>query len=141
MEEYTANSVATLSHALSEIDKEWHECHYLEITIKRKARQRTNQQRKSIEVFCRELANALNDAGLDQRVVLKSMREGVEIPWRQESVKDILWRGIQEHAVGKKSTTQLTTMEVSKVYDILNRWTGETFGVSVLFPERSIQES
>jgi hypothetical protein len=130
------NSLTSLAQAITAIDAEWRECHYIELVIKRKAKQRTDQQRKAIEVFCRELAKAFNDAGLDQRATLAAMREGVSIPWRQETVKDVIWRGIQEATVGKKSTTKLTTAEVSKIYDILNRWTSETFGLSVRFPEK-----
>jgi preprotein translocase subunit SecD len=130
------NSLTSLAKAISTIDAEWHEHKYLEVTIKRKAGQRTDQQRKAIEVYCRELANKLNEAGLDQRAVLARMREGVEIPWRQESVKESLWREIQKAVVNKESSAKLTWDEVSKVYDVLNRWTGGTLGVSVPFPER-----
>lgn len=132
----TINSLPALAKALTMLDEEWHKDHFLEIKIVRLAKQRTDQQRKSIEVYCRELATALNDSGLDQRAVLAEMREGVEIPWGQESVKDTLWRRIQVAIIGKESTTKLSTDEVSRVYDVLNRWTGQTFGVSVPFPEK-----
>jgi hypothetical protein len=97
---------------------------------------RTDQQRKAIEVFCRTLADTLNAAGLDQRKVLAAMKEGVEIPWGQESVKDTIWRNIQIALVNKQSTTELETIEVSRVYDVVNRFTSERFGVSVPFPDR-----
>lgn len=135
-ETITINSLPALSKALTMLDEEWHKNHYLEIKIVRRAKQRTDQQRKSIEVYCRELATALNDAGLDQRAVLAQMREGVEIPWNQDTVKDTLWRRIQVAILGKESTTKLNADEVSRVYDVLNRWTGQTFGVSVQFPEK-----
>lgn len=136
MKEFKINSLAELSRAITEIDDEWREHHYLEITIKRKAKQRTDQQRKAIEVYCRELAKTLNDAGLDQRAVLAQMREGVEISWNQDTVKDTLWRRIQVAILGKESTTKLNADEVTRVYDTLNRWTGTTFGIAVQFPEK-----
>ena len=135
-ETITINSLPALAKALTMLDEEWHKDHFLEIKIVRRAKQRTDQQRKAIEVFCRELATALNDAGIDQRAVLAQMREGVEIPWQQETVKDTLWRRIQVAILGKESTTKLGSDEVSRVYDVLNRWTGQTFGVSVPFPEK-----
>ena len=135
-ESITINSLPALAQALTMIDNAWHEEHFLEIKIVRRAKQRTDQQRKAIEVYCRELATALNDAGLDQRAVLAQMREGIEIPWSQESVKDTLWRRVQVAIIGKESTTKLSTDEVSRVYDVLNRWTGQTFGVSVPFPDK-----
>lgn len=135
-ETITINSLPALAKALTMLDEEWHKDKFLEIKIVRRAKQRTDQQRKSIEVYCRELATALNDAGLDQRAVLAQMREGVEIPWRQESVKDSLFHPVMEALTGKTSTTKLLTDEVSRVYETLNRWTGQTFGVSVQFPEK-----
>lgn len=135
-ETITINSLPALAQALTMIDDAWHEQHFLEIKIVRRARQRTDQQRKAIEVYCRELATVLNDAGLDQRAVLAKMKEGVEIPWSQDTVKDTLWRRIQVAILGKESTTKLNADEVSRVYDVLNRWTGTTFGISVQFPER-----
>lgn len=96
---------------------------------------RTGQQRKAIEVYCRELAKAFNDKGLDQRAVMAKMKDGVEIPWRQESVKANLFKPIVDSLFGKDSTTKLERPEVSRVYDVLNRWTSNTFGISLLFPE------
>jgi hypothetical protein len=96
--------------------------------------QRSSQQQKAIEVYCRELADTLNKSGLDQRKVMDFMREGVEIPWTQSSVKEALWRTVQIASIGKKSTADLHRDEVCKVYDILNRWTSEKIGVSVIFP-------
>lgn len=133
---HIVNSLTSLAQLISTIDSEWHENLYLEVEITRKAKQRTDQQRKAIEVYCRDLAYTLNRAGLDQRKVFAAMREGVDIPWRQESVKDSLWRPIQIAILGKESTTKLNADEVTRVYDTLNRWTGTTFGISVQFSEK-----
>ena len=136
-ETITINSLPALAKALTMLDEEWHKDHFLEIKIVRRAKQRTDQQRKAIEVYCRDLAYTLNRAGLDQRKVFAAMREdGIDIPWRQETAKDSLWRPIQVAILGKESTTKLSTDEVSRVYDVLNRWTGQTFGVSVPFPDK-----
>lgn len=129
------NSLTKLAQAHRELDRMWREHHYLQIEIKRVAGQRTDQQRKAIEVYCRELAEALNDAGLDQRAVMAKMRDGVEIPWSQARIKDVLWRPVQQAMLGKESTTGLSTVEVGQVYEALNRWTGHALGVSILFPD------
>lgn len=99
-------------------------------------KQRTRQQQKAIEVYCRELAKALNNAGYDQKKVFAAMKEGVEIPWSQESCKESLFKPIMQAVLKKDSTTELDTSEVSRVYDVLNRFTAERFGISVLFPSR-----
>lgn len=130
------DSEIRLAEAHRELDKQWREHRWLDLDFKRKAKQRTDQQRKAIEVYCRSLADALNDAGLDQRAVMANMREGVSLPWSQDRVKDVLWREVQLAILGKKSTTGLTTTEITEVYEPLNRWTAQALGVTVLFPSR-----
>ena len=68
--------------------------------------------------------------------MLKVLSGREDFPWEMLTVKDRLWRKVQIHALGKKSTTALTTEEVSMVYDALNRTTGEKLGVSVNFPDK-----
>ena len=109
--------------------------------------QRTDQQRKAIEVYCRELAEALNDSGFELKAVLKVKQ--ADVPWNQDLVKEILWKSIQQSATisedypeGKKSTTQLDIMEVDRVYSILDRHISSNFGVHIEFPsEESLYES
>lgn len=97
---------------------------------------RTDQQRKAIEVYCRMLSQCLNIAGYDQRKVFDLMKDGVEIPWSKETAKDNLWKPVQDAMFKKKSTTELEPEEVNKVYEVLNRWTGEKLGITVEFPNR-----
>jgi hypothetical protein len=77
------------------------------------------------------LADELNDRGLDMR---KTLKPGVEIPWTGDSVKEYLWRPIQQAQLNKKSTTELTTKEIDAVFDTINRHIGEKFGLFVPFP-------
>lgn len=95
---------------------------------------RTAQQNRALHLYFTHLAEALNDAGLDMRKVLKPE---VEIPWSTMSVKEFLWRPIQEAQLGKSSTTELTTDEIDKVYDTVNRHLAK-HGVHVSFP--SVEE-
>lgn len=132
----TVNSDKSLNEAISALCQQYREHPYMEVDIAVGERQRSDQQRKAIEVYCNELAKAMNAAGLDQRAVLASMREGVEIPWSQDRVKDTLWREVQKAMLDKTSTTNLSRQEVSQVYETLNKWTSQTLGVSVPFPER-----
>jgi len=112
--------------------------------------QRTDQQRKAIEVFCRELAEALNDAGYEMKAFFEAASDKADIPWTQESVKEILWKNVQkpvtiseEFPEGKKSTKQLDIMEVDRVYSVLDRHVSSSVGVHVEFPseERMMFES
>lgn len=97
--------------------------------------QRTNQQNKALHVLFRLLADNLNNAGLDMR---KTLKPGVEIPWSQAAVKEYLWRPIQKAQLHKDSTTELTTVEIDMVFDTINKYMGEKFGMHTPFP--SIEE-
>lgn len=94
-------------------------------------KQRTLTQNDALHKFFELLATELNDAGLDQRVVLKP---SIAIPWDKTSIKEQIWKPIQNAQLVKKSTTELTTDEVSKIYETINRHIGEKFGVHVPFP-------
>lgn len=93
--------------------------------------QRTDSQNKALHLWFELLAEELNGAGLDMRKVLKPH---VDIPWQKETVKEYLWRPVQQAQLLKDSTTDMTPTEVTKVYETLNRHLGEKFGVHVEWP-------
>jgi hypothetical protein len=99
-------------------------------------KQRTPKQNNSLHEYFERLAEELNDSGLDMRKVLK---EAISIPWNKDTIKEYLWKPVQESQIGKKSTTELTTKEVDLVYITLNRHLGEKFGISVSFPIKEEQ--
>lgn len=94
-------------------------------------KQRTNKQNDSLHLYFRQLAEDLNDSGLDQRTVLKP---SVEIPWTEQAVKKQLWAPIQKAMIGEQSTTELNTKQVSEVYEVLNRHISTKWGVHTPFP-------
>lgn len=94
---------------------------------------RTKLQNRALHKYFTMLAEALNDAGLDMKAVLKPE---VDIPWNCSMVKEHLWRPIQNVYLQKQSTTEQCTDEVSQVYKILDRHIAEKFGVSVPFPSK-----
>ena len=94
-------------------------------------KQRSIQQNKALHKYCNNLAEALNEAGLDQRKVLKP---GIDIPWTMESVKDNLYKPILKALTGKESTIDMSTTDPSLVYEVLNRHMGEKHGITVEWP-------
>lgn len=92
---------------------------------------RTKQQNKALHVLFRLLADNLNNAGLDMK---KTLKPGVDIPWGPVAVKEFLWRPVQEAQLGKRSTTELTTVEIDEVFETINRHLGEKFGMHTPFP-------
>ncbi len=92
---------------------------------------RTTKQNKSLHLYFRLLAEALNEAGLDMKKVLKPT---IDISWNERSVKEYIWRPIQNAQVIKKSTTELNTDEINKIWEVINRHLSEKFGIYVPFP-------
>ena len=92
---------------------------------------RTGQQNKALHKFCEMLAEALNDAGY---TVQKTLRHDVDIPWNKDLVKELLWKPIQVAMTDKESTTELTTVEPSQIYEVLNLHLGEKLKIHVEWP-------
>ena len=122
----TINSEIALAQAQKQLADLWRQNKYLEVTVSRKAKQRTLTQNKALHLFCQWLADTLNEAGYDMR---KTLREDVEVPWSQSSVKEHLWRPIQIAMTDKQSTTEITTVEPTDIHAVLSRHLGERLGI------------
>lgn len=127
-----ANSEKSLQDAINQITVAWQENRYITISWQAK-KKRTLTQNSALHLYFRMLADALNDAGLDQR---KTLKPNVEIPWNETAIKELVWRPIQLAVVSKESSAELTTAEVQEVYEVLNRHLASRFGISLPWPER-----
>ena len=94
-------------------------------------KQRTPQQNKAIHKYFSLVSDALNDAGLDMRAVLKA---DAELPWTPASVKTYIWKAVQDAMLDKESTTALTPKEVNEIYEVVDRHLSNTFNLHVEFP-------
>jgi hypothetical protein len=92
---------------------------------------RTLSQNKSLHLMFEQLANELNDNGLDVRSTLK---EDIEIPWNSYLIKELIWKKVQKAQLGKESTTQLTTKEINQVFEVIARHLAQKFGIVIEFP-------
>lgn len=90
--------------------------------------QRTIRQNRALHLFFRLLADELNLSGLDMR---KTLKPGVEIPWTDKNIKEYIWKPIQEAMIAKKSTTEMDTSDMTKIWEVINKNIGEKFGVEV----------
>lgn len=95
--------------------------------------QRTPTQNNALHLGLKMIADALNDAGLDMRKVLKPE---VEIPWTIISVKDHLFRPVMKTMFSKESTKDLNKLgEIEQVWDTVMRFLGQNHGVEYIpFP-------
>ena len=136
MNEIVINSESTRAAAHQILDDMLVKYGYLRLTVKT-GRQRSGKQNSALHLYLRMLSDALNDAGYDQRKVLK---EGVDIPWTDTSAKNHLWRPIQEAMTGKESTTEPERGDYPKIYETLNRLTAQKFGISLPWPCQETKE-
>ena len=77
------------------------------------------------------IAEFLNDAGFDQRIVLKQSNE---LLWDTESIKERLWRPFQIKITGEESTADVRTVDYDIVYKELMRNLSCKHGVYVEWP-------
>jgi hypothetical protein len=64
---------------------------------------------------------------------IRVLKPRVEIPWSKETVREFMWRPIQELQLRKRSTTELTTKGIDAIYDTLNRFLAK-HGIHEPFP-------
>ena len=96
--------------------------------------QRSPQQQKSTEVYCRAMANALNDCG-------ESFNNGkllvIDVDWTQENFKENVFKVVMNALYPDiTSTTQLDTKQLGEVYENVNRFCAERVGISVSWPTK-----
>ena len=95
--------------------------------------QRTSSRNNAIHLYFQLLADELNCAGLPIKNVIG--KYNIDLEWDTQSVKDLILRPIQKALLHKSSTTELSKQEdIDKVYDHINRFIGESFGIHVPFP-------
>lgn len=90
---------------------------------------RTLKQNSALHKYFTLVAEALNNSGL---TIVKTLK--ADVTWSPLSVKESLWRPLQEIALRKKSTTELSKQDIDKVYDLMNLALGKKFGIHVPFP-------
>jgi hypothetical protein len=93
---------------------------------------RTGKQNNALHVFCRLVAEELNKNGYS---VESFFKEGVEIPFSPEIVKEHIWKPIQKAITDKDSTADLTTLEIQSTYENVNRALSNK-GVHIPWPQK-----
>ena len=94
----------------------------------------TEKQLASIHIYYRLLAEAMNDSGLSVKVAL-SKAPFIDAQWNEDLVKDLLARPLMK-VISPGSTMRMNTIQTQELYETMNRFTGENFGISMPFPEK-----
>jgi len=74
---------------------------------------------KGLRIYFDLVAEALNDAGKDMRIVLAP--KAIMLWWDSNTVKEFLWRPVQKAQLNKRSTTELSTKEIDIIFETINR--------------------
>jgi len=98
---------------------------YLETV--RPVSKRTNQQSKALHVDCELIAEKLNLAGKDMRIVLKPQ---YSIPWTKDTIKEFMYKPFLKALYHKDSTKDLEKFgEIEKLHDVIMHELGEKHGI------------
>ena len=96
--------------------------------------QRTVQQNKCLHSYLAQLADALNGAGYD---VTDGKVIRLPVAFTPENVKEMIFKKVMMSLYpDKTSTTELSTTEIQTVYENLNKFTAEKFGIGLDWPDR-----
>ena len=91
-------------------------------------KQRSSAQNNSLHLYCQELSSVLNERGITQEVFVR----GLEVDNSPDSVKAV-FRELGRVKYGKLSTADLTTKEMSSIYEEFNRHTSK-LGIHLPWP-------
>lgn len=80
---------------------------------------RTNKQNRAMHLFFSIIADMFNENGLTFKYTV--INKTLEMPYTTDIVKNYVWRPFQIVMFGKKSTTQLTTKELTQVADSIEK--------------------
>ena len=103
--------------------------------------QRTDSQNRSLHLWFRHVAKALNDAGIDQKATIDKLQtRGLDIPWTDSAFKENVWKPIYKAMSGNESTTDANRTDYNAEYMGLCKWFAQEFGVTLPpFPDRFSQ--
>lgn len=101
-----------------------------------KVDERSLKQNNALHRYFSLVARELNKNGFEIQSNLN-----MELNWNTTRVKELIWKEFQKVVLGKESTRLLTKKELTQIYDYVNRYTSEQFGISIEFPNREQLEN
>jgi hypothetical protein len=100
--------------------------------------QRTAEQNSALHLWCERVAITLNDAGLEMVVSLPTGKQWT-IPWSKHTVKENIWRPVQEALTGKISTTEPKRIEYSEIHEVIHSRFANHHGITLpAWPTREL---
>jgi len=100
---------------------------------------KTDAQRNAVHLWMEQVAQVLNDNGIEKSVVLdKLTTRGLHTQWTKESFKHDVYKPVFEKVSGgKESTEDANTTDHDIVIQGLQKWVAQEFAVVLPpFPDR-----
>jgi 6-pyruvoyl-tetrahydropterin synthase len=101
--------------------------------MKIKKQKRTDLQNSAFHLYLEQVADELRNQGQTLQNVVEKI-DTLEITPTKENLKETLWRPIQKALYKKKSTTELTTGEITKIYEAMAMFLSKNFEINLPFP-------
>src|SRR5258708_3632362 len=89
---------------------------------------RTPKQNDALQVYCRGLAEMLNEAGISYKVFF----ENLEVDFTEEMIRN-LFRKYGKEKYGKPKTSTFSREEIQIIYEEINRHTSK-LGIHLPWP-------
>ena len=125
------NSEKSLYDHIDYLRSEFKKYKYLRIDTKT-GKQRTNLQNACLHLYCQQIADELTDRGVTFEMFFK---QGFEVPWTMEIVKENVWRPVQKARFNVESTTKPLTTEYQEIYEPINLKLAN-WGIEIPWPSK-----
>jgi len=102
---------------------------------------KTDAQRSAAHVWFRQVADVLNNHGLERKIVIEALsKRGLDMAWDGDSFKADVYKPVFQKVTREESTEDANRTDHNICYEGLCRWFGQEFGV-VLPPFPSKEET
>lgn len=98
---------------------------YIEVFDEKPEKKQTGKQRNALHVWCKLMAEALNDAGMLRPKVMVSTGEIIYVPWSKESFKEDVYKFMLDAIASKESTEDQKTTDHEIVFRTIVAYYGE----------------
>lgn len=106
--------------------------------MKSSTKRATNLQKGCYKLWQRQMAQGLNDAGLTIRKAIETGRIKLDVPWTEFSFEQIFTEAYMRVMYPKAdSIKDLSTDELTALYEAVNAGVGQAFAISLPFPHES----
>jgi hypothetical protein len=128
--EVVVNTPQLFAKLITDLSADYAEHKYLVVDW-RTGKQRTPTQNAALHLWCEWVASTLNDTGLEMQVMTDRTKSPWVIPWTKHSVKESIWKPVQEAMTGHESTIDAERPDYSAIQQVIHRRMAQTFGITL----------